>query len=343
MVTQNAQELHLTVGQLPMVRNSGEIFTLGGESVLVEKTVTGVVKETLTDIEWNTLNEKKEIHTVKEISSLGRFKVVAYFQRGVISITFHLIPKNIPSIADISIPEHVQGLINKTSGLLIVSGPIDSGKSTVSATLLQQIIKTRPVRVMTIEDPLEYLLTNGKGSAEQRQIGRDVESFEQGIELLAKEDVEVVFVSNITGEDVARGILNLALSDRLVIVTINSDSSVRAVERFIDIANAHKNAQILNDLSDALLATINLRLVARQSRVGRVLAYEVMLSSRELAFALREEDYPRMQNVIHTSRQSGMITLDQSLVDLAKNGIITKDVAMATAHDPERIEGLLKK
>jgi twitching motility protein PilT len=231
--------------------------------------------------------------------------------------------------------------LSKTArGLIVISGPIDSGRSTLAAALLQNILDTSSVRVMTLEEPLEYLLQPQRGAVEQRQIGRDVESVAAGLELISQEDVEVIFISAIETKEEILALTKLALSDRLVIVLIDSDSAVRSLETLVtQVADAKMT--FVNNIADALQAVVNLRLLPRQGMPGRVYATEVLLNTPTLRLALRDGDFTRMHNVLQTSRQEGMITLDQSLLDLVAAGLISKESALQVSHDTERLQSNL--
>ncbi len=342
-VTQGAQELHLAVGQRPTIRYNGQLSPITDGPVLVEKSVYDIVKSTLSDEEIKALDSDKEISTVKEVSSLGRFKVMAYYQRGTVSITFRIIPSVAPPLLELNIPSSVVNALDEARGLLLVSGPFDSGRSTVCASMLRYVMETQDVRVMTLENPLEYILENRRGVVEQRQVGKDVKDIDSGIALVEKEDIEVLFLSDIPNGNIAKKAVDLALSDRLVIASMQSDSAIRTIESLSEMSGIKGDSHFLNNLSDALRAVLNLRLAVKQGSSGRLLAMEIMLSSTEMKLAIKEGDYRRMQNIIHTSRQHGMITLDQYLSDLVSSGEISKDVAMKMAHDPERFRDLIVK
>jgi len=342
MISQNAQGLHLAAGQVPVARQDGKLQDLVDVEVMAEDFILDLTKTLLTSKEQQALENHKELITIKEISSLGRFKINFYYQRGTIALTMKLIPTQVPKLSELNLPDRVIQLTNLPKGLILISGPFDSGRSTLSAAMLQSMLNTKSVRLMTLEEPLEYLLKNSRGKIEQRQVGRDVESFESGLELLLQEDVEAVFTSNIPSPEAAQNLVNLALANRLVIALISSDSAIRALEAFISLAQGAKDELFETNLADALEAVIDLRLLPRQGRPGRIYAAEVLLNTAPLKLALKEKDFNRMQNILQTSRQDGMVTLDQSLLDLAVSGQVSKETALEVAHEPERLKGLLK-
>lgn len=341
MMTNHARELHLSVGQQPILRKDGLLQKMTGQAVVLEDFILEIVKGLLSEDELRVLDEVREVTVVKEIGSLGRFQIIVYYQRGVLSVTCKYITEQIPQLSEMGLPESVMQLVNEPKGLIVVSGPSDSGRSSLVAALLQEIMNQRTVRVMTLENPLEFLLTNKQGLIEQRHVGKDVGTVEQGIELLAEEDVEVVYVADIEQTDASQSIINLALSDRLVLTTVTADSAVRAIETLIVAAGDDEHVADL--FADALHAVINLRLLPRQGAPGRVLAVEVLFNTSPMKLALHDRDYARMQNILQTSRQDGMILLDQSLLDLASHGYVAFDHILAVAHDPDRLRGLLKK
>jgi len=342
IISQNAQGLHLSAGQAPLSRQDGKLQDLVDVDVIPEDFILDLTKTLLTPKEQQILESHKELVTIKEISSLGRFKINFYYQRGTIALTMKLIPAQVPKLTELNLPDKIIQLINLPKGLILVSGPFDSGRSTLAAAMLQSILNAKSVRLMTLEDPLEYLLNSGRGKIEQRQVGRDVESFESGLKLLLHEDVEVVFISSIPSPVAAKNLVNLALADRLVIALISSDSAIRALETFISLAQGAKDELFEANLADALAAVINLRLLPRQGMPGRIYAAEVLLNTSPLKLALKEKDFNRMQNILQTSRQDGMVTLDQSLLLLAVSGQVSKETVLEVAHEPARLKGLLK-
>lgn len=342
VVAQNAQELHLVAGQQPVLRQDGVLRPVADETLLVEDFIIDIAKSILSSEEWSDLESQRSAVVMKEVSSIGRFQVRFYYQRETIAITVKRIPTQIPQLESLNPPLAIEKLTAANRGLIILSGPFDSGRSTFAAALLQQIISTRSVRVMTLEKPLEYLLVNKKGFVEQRQVGRDVESFDKGVALAEQEDIEVLFVSEVTSSFVADQLIEIALSDRLVIVVLTSDSSVRALEQFIAFAENISETTAASRVTDALQAVVNLRLVPQQSKTGRVYAYEIMFNTQAMQLALKDKDYARMRNTLQTSRQEGMLTLDQSLLDLVAAGIASPEAVIEVAHDPERLRGLLK-
>jgi len=341
-ISQKAQELHLTAGQQPMMRQDGKLQQLVDGELLVEDFLVDVSKTLLTEEEQQRLGQNKSVVVIKEISSLGRFKVSVYYQKDTLAITMKLINTIIPKLADLQLPESVMNLSKIARGLIIISGPFDSGRSTLAAALLQNILDTRNVRVMTLEQPLEYLLKPQRGVVEQRQVGRDVDKIIAGLDLMAEEDVEIIFVSSIETKEEVLALTKLALSDRLVIALLDSDSAVRSLETLITIT-ADAKAVFVNNIADALQAVVNLRLLPKQGKPGRVYAAEVLLNTPTLRLALRDGDFTRMHNVLQTSRQEGMITLDRSLLDLAQAGLVSSEAALQVAHDIERLQGNLRQ
>lgn len=341
MMSNNARELHLLVGQQPVLRKDGLLQKMSEQAIVLEDFVLEIVKGLLNEDELKTLEMYKEATVMKEISSLGRFRVNVYYQRGVLSLTCKYVSEQILNLSELGLPAIVQELVNEPKGLIIVSGPFDSGRSSLVASMLQEIMNRRPVRVMTLENPLEFLLTNKQGLVEQRHVGKDVVDVKTGLTLLTQEDVEVVYVSDIEKTDSVENLINTSLSDRLVFTTVTSDSAVRAIEMLN--VKAGDNEHVANTFADALHAVLNIRLLPRQGTPGRILAVELLLNTPPMQLAMRDRDYIRMQNILQTSKQDDMIMLDQSLLNLVNSGHVAAEHALAIAHDPDRLEVLLKK
>lgn len=338
--SQHAQELHLVPGQSPVMRQDGKLQPLAGGEVVTEDLLEDMLESVLTEEERQQINEQKSVTTIKEISSLGRFKLTFYYQRSTLALTLKRISTQLPRISDMQLPQSITQLAAVTRGLVLISGPFDSGRSTLAAVLLQQILQTQSVRIMTLERPLEYILESGQGIVEQRDVSHDVTSFEAGLDLVTQEDVDVVFVSEVSNVEVAQSLTRLALSDRLVVAVLDSDSAVRTVEMFI--TQLGNETAYISDFSDALHAVVNVRLLPRQGVPGRIYATEVLLNNPAMRLALRDRDVNRMQNVLQTSRQEGMTTLDQSLLNLVGLGHISKETALSVAHDQTRLGASLQ-
>ncbi len=341
MMSNNARELHLLVGQQPILRKDGVLQKMSDHAIVLEDFVLEIVKGLLNEDEQKTLELYKEVAVMKEIGSLGRFRINVYHQRGVLSLTCKYVTEQILDLSELGLPEIVERLVDEPKGLIIVSGPFDSGRSSLVASMLQEIMNRRPVRVMTLEEPLELLLTNKQGFVEQRHIGKDVVDVKTGLTLLTEEDVEVVYVSDIEKTDSVNDLIDASLADRLVFTTVTADSSVRAIEMMN--VKAGDDEHVADKFADALHAVINVRLLPRQGTPGRILAVELLLNTPPMKLALKDRDYTRMQNILQTSRQDDMITLDQSLLNLVNNGHVAREHALAIAHDPERLAVLLKK
>jgi len=332
---EHAQELHLIPGNPPVFRHNGELEPVKGEEALSEEFVLSLSKEYMTSEQGVILEKNREVFFTRGISSLGRYRVRIYYQKGALSLNFRRVEQEVPVLSEIGVLSEVESIGNLNKGLILVSGPYDSGRSYFAASILETINKERVVRIMTLEQSIEFIITPAKSIIEQREVGRDVKSLAAGLRALSDEDVDVIFISDVPNMEVAELVVQLSLAGKLVITTTTSDSSVRAIESFVGFDGKDKARQISDGLSDALAAVVNLRLVRNTGGHGRIYATELLLSTFNMRIAIKELDFRRVESVLYTAREQGMVTLDQNLLDLVNEGKISFKSALKVAHEVE--------
>ncbi len=341
LVAQNGQEIYIISGQKPMMRKFGYLLETEISDIITEDSIKNIVDIVLSDDEVQFLNKHKNITVVREIGSIGRFRVRCYFQRKSLSVVFRNISNTIPKFDNLILPESVRKIPHLNEGLVVISGPYDSGKSTLIASILQYILDNKKVRVMTIEKPLEYILIGGKGLAEQREVGVDVSSFEEGLDMLFEDDVDVIYVSDISSADTLSRIISLS-SMKLVFLHITSDSTVEALESMISLAEEFgKYKSFSHKLSKHLSVCLNLRLPPTVGRTGRIYAFEILINTSPVKIALKDREFDRIENILQLSSKEGMKTLDQHLFELVQDGKVDKKDAAIYFNNPDKFKSLI--
>ena len=336
-----ASDLHLSIGNPPIVRVDGQLKPLQGEQVMTPDYVEKVALSFLDEEQKKVLKEEKEIVFTYAFQNKARFKINIFYQKGYLNISLRLIPDRVPDLASLGLPQAVQDFAQLTRGLVLITGPFGSGRTTTAFAILDAINKTRAEHIVTIEKPIEYLLVNNKSIVEQREVGRDTKSFEQALLLTLKEDVNVVMVSEMDKPSVIKPALAVADSGRLVIGLMNTDSVVKTVERLIESFPANEQSGIRAKLADNLQGVSTQRLIPKVEG-GRVVVTEIMTPSPAVITVVKDGAIAQLSNILQTSRQEGMISMDNALANLVKNGEIGKDDAIKYATDKEGLKTTLE-
>lgn len=331
-----ASSLHLSVGSVPILRVDGRLLPIENENILTSDTLNKVITSFLGNKELAQLNKNKEIVIIKTFAGNFRFRVNIFYQKDLLSLSFNYIPATIRSWEDLKLPYSFKENINLDSGLLIVAGPNDSGKTSTIATLIEEINKNKKKYIITLENPIEYLFVNKKSIIEQRQIGRDVDSYITGLRHCLEEDVDLVYIDEITarativeGQVGGRGdefdlaiplILELAAGNCLVILEINAANSVRVIEKVLNAAKTKISSEAARfSLADILIGIITQRLIPSLGG-GLSLATEVLLVNSAVKSLIREGKIYQLESIIQTSKEEGMISMKRSIEELIKSG-----------------------
>lgn len=331
-----ASDLHLTVGNPPILRVDGKLVILEQEQVVTPDFMDRVTEMFLTPEQRQALERERELVVAYDLENRIRFKVSLFYQRGFIAASLRLISSEIKSLKDLGLPSVVLGFAQLTKGLVLITGPFGSGRTATMAALVNEINKTRTAHVVTIENPIEVLYVNDRSFIEQREVGRDTKSFRQALETASREDVDVVVVSEMEEPQVIEAVLTSAESSRLVISTMNTDSVMKTVEKIINSAPPELEVKTRTQLAGTLQGIVSQRLLPRVGG-GRILVAEVMVPTPPLRSVIRDGVLFQLQNILQTSREGGMISLDRSLAELVKTGEILLDDALAHAVEPNNL------
>jgi len=336
-----ARDVHLTVGNYPVMRVGGGLVTMTQEQVLTPDFINRVLESFISETDRELLSERREMTVVYNWADRARFRAQVFYQKGFPAVSLRLIPQRIPTVKELGLSNVVIETVKKPKGLVLVSGPYNSGRTTTVFGLLEHINQTASKHILTLETPIEYLLVNNKSIISQREVGKDVPTFVQGLELAEDEDVEVLAVSQLTEPDQPEAILQAVASGKLVYVVMNGQTVISSLESFLSHFDSSKISWGREALAESLiLATVQRLLPAVNG--GLVLAYEIITATGSVVNNIKDGNFSQLHNVMSTSRQEGMITLDRHLVELVQTGKLTPEEAANAAQDPRVFQHMIK-
>jgi twitching motility protein PilT len=336
-VQNKASDVHINVGAPPLFR----IHTVVQPSDFPMVTPEGsmrLLKEMLPEKRWAGFEELRDADFSYEIPGAGRFRVNAHFQRNSIAIAIRTINDKVRPIEQLFLPEIVHKLTHLPRGLILVTGPTGSGKSTTLAAMVDAINRREAGHIITLEDPIEYAFVSNKSCIEQREVGADVPNFASGLRHALRQDPDVILVGEMRDLETTGSAITAAETGHLVFSTLHTVNAPQTIERIIDIYPSDQQNQIRSMLSNTLQAVICQTLFKRTDQPGMIPAVEVMLCTPAVRNCIRENRIFEIPNIVETSRALGMQTLDSSIKQLFVNGYISKEDAIAQAAHPEKLE-----
>jgi twitching motility protein PilT len=342
VVEKQATDLHLTVGLSPQLRLNGELI-LTDLPVLNLNELQKLAYSILSQEQIQRFEQEKELDTSYGISGLGRFRFNLYYQRGSIACAVRIIPYQIPLLENLGLPSVVKELVSSSAGLILVTGPTGSGKSTTLAALIEHINSFRRCHIITIEDPIEYLHKHRLATINQREIGRDTHSFADALKHVFRQDPNVVMIGEMRDLETMRAALSLAETGHLILATLHTMDATHAINRIVDVFPPHQQHQIRVQLSLVLIGVVVQHLIPRADRKGRALAVEIMKVTPAISNLIRENNLHQVYSVIQTGKKDGMTTMNMSLVDLVKQGAITAEEARRRSSEPKELMSLLTR
>lgn len=336
-----ASDVHITVGIPPVFRVNGKLIQVGNIDALMPPDTQEIAYELLENKQKEKLLERGEIDFSYAISGVGRFRVNVYTQRGTYAVAIRPIPLEIPSHKELGLPDVLIDLADKKRGLILVTGPTGSGKSTTLATMIDHINENRKCHVLTLEDPIEYLHRHKSSIINQREIGYDTESYQSALRAALRQDPDVILIGEMRDLETISIAVTAAETGHLVLATLHTIGAVSTIDRIIDVFPSDQQQQIRIQLGAVLQGVVSQQLVRRADGSGRVGAFEIMLCNQAVRNLIREGKSHQLMSSIQTGRKQGMMSMDASLVDLYKRDFITVDEAMAHAVDRDFIKRLL--
>ncbi|MRJ44733.1 type IV pilus twitching motility protein PilT [Idiomarina loihiensis] len=328
-VKQNASDLHLSSGSVPMIRVDGDIRPLNQPEHQPDE-LKDMLFEVMTKGQWQEFEEKFECDFSFEIEGVARFRANVFTQRKGIAAAFRMIPAEVTTLEQLDAPEIFKDIVSANRGLVLVTGPTGSGKSTTLAAMVNYLNQNRSLHILTIEDPIEFVHDNQKSLVSQREVHRDTRSFSAALRSALREDPDVILVGEMRDLETIRLAMTAAETGHLVLGTLHTTSAPKTIDRIIDVFPGDDKPMIRSMLSESLRAVISQSLLKRVGG-GRVAAHEIMLSSPAIKNLIREDKVAQMYSAIQTGAERGMQTLDQALKKLLARGDIEAEEARRCA------------
>jgi twitching motility protein PilT len=343
MVSLGASDLHITAGTPPAVRVHGELHRLEGVPVLSPEMTQELLYRVLSTEQQKQLEIKRQIDTSHSMPGLARFRLNVYFQRGALGAAFRVIPEELRTLGELGLPVSLADLAMQPRGLVLVTGPTGSGKSTTLAAMIDQINDSRARHIVTLEDPIEYLHRDKLSIINQREVGQDTESFARAMRRVLRQDPDVILVGEMRDEETVRTALSAAETGHLVLSTLHTMDATETVNRIIDFFPPHLQQQARVMLAATLRGVVGQRLVQRVGGQGRVAICEVLVvTGRVQDLILNPEETGRITEVISEGEYYGMQTFDQALLKHVMAGTITEETAMDAATSPHDFKLMLQ-
>lgn len=322
----NVSDIHITTGIPPIFRMHGTLKRYGDENLTPDMTKE-IARALMPEVLWEQFIEKGEMDFSYSLSGVARFRVNSFHQRGSISHAFRTIPTEIPSINDLNMPNTLVSLAETQQGLILVTGPTGSGKSTTLAAMIRHINETMPKHIITLEDPIEYLHRHGTSIIDQREVGFDTGSFANGLRAALRQDPDVILVGEMRDLETISTAITAAETGHLVMATLHTSSAASTIERIIDVFPPGQQAQVRTQLAGILKAVVSQRLLPTANGKGRIAATEILINNAAVANLIRTEKVHQIPNVILTNRSFGMHMMVSSVQELLSQGKISRQTA----------------
>lgn len=341
VIKKRASDLHLQVGMPPMLRVDGSLAPIAGYPALDEERVESLVFAILDEEQKQILLKDKEFDFSFAFGELGRFRVNAYHERGNLAAALRLIPNEIKSVAELGLPAIVNNFANYPRGLVLVTGPTGSGKSTTLAALLDQINTEKAAHIITIEDPIEFTHKSKRSLVVQREVHYDTYSFSAALRSSLRQDPDVVLIGEMRDLETISAAITIAETGHLVFATLHTNSASQSIDRMIDVFPPHQQPQIRSQLANILQAICSQRLIPAIGG-GRVSAAELLIATPAVRNIIREGKSHQLDAVIQTSGDIGMQSMDKNLVSMVQAGTISYDEARNFAVDINEFERMMR-
>lgn len=337
--SREASDVHFTVGFAPILRIDGELISTDLE-VLDQEKLKVLIYSMLNDERKASFEKERELDFSFTLPDMDRYRVNVHYQRGSAEAAFRRVPKKIPSIESLGLPKAVYDLINKPNGLILVTGPTGTGKSTSLAAMVDFINMNRKEMIISIEDPIEFVYENKESIIKQREVYADTHSFPEALKRALRQDPDVIVVGEMRDLETISTALTAAETGHLVLATLHTPDAPQTIQRIIDVFPPHQQRQVTVQLAECLQAVVSQVLLRSAEGKGRILATELMVSTPGVRNLIRENDIAQIPSLIQMGAQHGMHTMDKCLKTFYRKGLITKEVALRKVKNLAEFENL---
>lgn len=339
-VEKGSSDIHINVGLPPIIRKNTELMELDFP-IITDEIAKQMVINMVGEERFKMFDENRDLDFSTKIASGCRFRVNAHYQRDTIALSFRAIPSKIPAIEDLHLPPIVKDLTDLPRGLVLVTGHTGSGKSTTLAAMVGLINRKYRKRIITLEDPVEYALTNQRSMIEQREIGFDCPDFAWGLRHVLRQDPDIIMVGEMRDLETTSSTITAAETGHLVFSTLHTVNAPQTIERIVDIYPSGQQSQIRTMLANTLQAVISQTLFKRVDQPGMVPCTEILLCTSAVRNCIRENRIYEIPNIIETSRRLGMQSMDHSITDMYSKGLIDREEAVIRSNNPGKMDKVL--
>ena len=343
MVEMRGSDLHITTGSSPRLRIDAKLVPIDHPTLSPADT-KALCYSVLTDAQKHRFEENNELDLSFAIKGISRFRANIFMQRGAVAGAFRLIPFEIKTFKDLGLPEIMNEILKKSSGLVLVTGPTGCGKSTTLAAMVDRINSEKSAHIITVEDPIEYLHMHKKCLINQREVTTDTKSFKDALRYILRQDPDVVLIGEMRDLETIEAALTVAETGHLTLATLHTNSAAQTINRIIDVFPPHQQEQIRAQLSMVLEGILAQQLITKKSGQGRILALELLIPNPAIRNLIREDKVHQIYSMMQTGQAKfGMQTMNQSLFELYTKGLISFDEAVGRAYLPEELISWIQK
>src|SRR3954451_7858697 len=343
VVAQDASDLHITAGTPPVLRIRGELRRMEGFAMLSPDDTRQLLYRVMSTEQQKQLEIERQVDMAHSMPGLARFRVNVYYQRGALGAAFRLIPQEIKTLEELGIPSSLHALAEKPRGLVLVTGPTGSGKSTTLAALIDEINRTRHDHILTIEDPIEFVHRHKSCVVNQREVGHDSVGFAEALRAALRQDPDVILLGEMRDLETISTALTAAETGLLVFATLHTQSAPSTIDRVVDAFPSGQQDQVRIQLAATLEGVVTQALLPTADGTGRVPALEILFPDDAVRNLIRQAKVEQVYSVMQTGTARGMQTMEQSLADLTLRGVISIDVALSRSSRPDQLFGLLER
>jgi twitching motility protein PilT len=344
MIERGASDLHITTGSPPRLRIDGRLMPIRTNAQPLSPTETkALCYSVLTDAQKHKFEQQNELDFSFGLKGLSRFRANTFMQRGAVAGAFRAIPFEIKTFNDLGLPEMVNDLARRPRGLILVTGPTGSGKSTTLAAIIDRINDERHDHIITIEDPIEYLHGHKKALINQREVAADTISFRDALKYVLRQDPDVVLIGEMRDLETIESALKVSETGHMTLATLHTNSALQSINRIIDVFPPHQQSQVRVQLSFVLEGILAQQLIPRKGGQGRVLAVELLVPSPAIRNLIREDKVHQIYSMMQSGQaRYGMITMNQSLLELYKSGAISQEDAISRSQLPDELLAMMQ-